>query len=137
MIWKWLTFSVNKGRAIDKSVDKSGNSMTTQTIQEIHKNIPKEPTCIPKHNDSLRNEINRVNFRKEEDHSIIKRIQENQHYLKNSVDWTKLVVTLPDIFINKYDQDRFKFGDERFIRMICRTKYINFLLNKIETNKTE
>jgi hypothetical protein len=63
-------------------------------------------------------------------------MQENRKYLE-LVDWTKIVVTLPDIFISKYDGLRFKFEAERYIRMIYRTNYINKLLHMIDTNKDE
>ena len=68
------------------------------------------------------------------ENEIIKRIQENRSYLQ-SVDWTKIVVTLPDIFISEYDESRFKFETERYIRMIYRTNYINKLLHMIDSKK--
>ena len=61
-------------------------------------------------------------------------MQKNRSYLE-LVDWTKIVVTLPDIFITKYDGLRFKFETERYIRMIYRTNYINKLLNMIDSKK--
>ena len=61
-------------------------------------------------------------------------MQENRRYLE-IVDWTKIVVTLPDIFISPYDGLRFKFEAERYIRMIYRTKYINKLLDIIDSKK--
>ena len=72
----------------------------------------------------------------QEENEIIKRIQENRSYLQR-VDWTKIVVTRPDIFISEYDESRFKFEAERYIRMIYRTKYVNYLFNWIDANKDE
>ena len=62
-------------------------------------------------------------------------MQENRSYLKEIVDWTKIVVTLPDIFISKYEGRRFKFEAERYIRMIYRRNYINKLLDMIDSKK--
>ena len=61
-------------------------------------------------------------------------MQENRRYLE-IVDWTKTVVTLPDIFIGEYDESRFKFEAERYIRMIYRRNYINKLLDMIDSKK--
>ena len=62
-------------------------------------------------------------------------MQKNRRYLKENVDWAKIVVTLPDIFISKYEGPRFKFEEERYIRMIYRTNYINKLLDMIDSKK--
>ena len=75
---------------------------------------------------------------KETDEIAIARIQANRDYLKSITDWSISVLTLPDIFINKYQCDRFKFDKEgRYIRMICREKYLNLLYKKIDENKSE
>ena len=39
------------------------------------------------------------------------------------------------IFISKYDESRFKFETERYIRMIYRTKYVKYLLDMIDSKK--
>ncbi len=77
--------------------------------------------------------------RLQEENQIIKRMQENRRYLmdRQQADWTKIVVILPDIFISRYDNYRFKFETDRYIRMIYRTKYINNLFNRIDANKNE
>ena len=68
----------------------------------------------------------------------IARIQANREYLKSITDWSISVLTLPDIFINEYQCDRFKFDKEgRYLRMICREKYLNLLYKKIDENKSE
>jgi len=120
-----------------------------QQIEEIKKKIPDVPEGIPKYRDALWNKINE-NLRKSQDASeqanriqeenqIIKRMQENRRYLmdRQQVDWTKIVVMLPDIFIIGYDENRFKFETDRYIRMIYRTKYINNLFNRIDANKNK
>lgn len=114
-----------------------------EQIKEIKEKIPDVPECIPKYTDALFNKINETLTKSQDaseqanrENQIIQRIKDNRSYLQR-VDWKKIVVTLPDIFISEYDGLRFKFEKERYIRMIYRTKYVKHLFKMIDANKDE
>lgn len=132
-----MSSHINKGYGSAESIGGgSGDNIPTveEQIAEIMKQIPELSTFTPSCSFSKP-----LLQRFHEESQIINQMKENQAYLmdKKKVDWTKIVVNLPDIFINGYQNERFKFGADRFIRMINRKKYIDYLLNNINHKKYE
>lgn len=110
------------------SDDSGGNNIGKSNVDDITKQLD-VPNNLQRYCKPLY---------KEAEVNAIKRIQANRKYLQSISGWNTLLLTLPDIFINEYQCDRFKFdANGRFIQMVCRIKYLKLLYEKIEKNKSE
>ncbi len=106
------------GRAAHDNVP---NAIHINPVIPIIPPMPDE-NDLPRYDDSLW---------EEPEATAIQRINENKRYLQ-ALDWDQmnLVETLPDVHINEYDEERFKF-EQNTIRMIMRKTYIDFLCKLI------
>ena len=112
----------SSGGSVVRKINKSN-------VDDIISNIQLEvPSNLEKYNKPLY---------KETEVAAIARIQANRKYLQSINKWNTLLLTLPDIFINRFQCERFKFNTNGgFIQMICREKYLDLLYKKIEENKS-
>lgn len=127
-IIKIIFFFINeKGTA--SSGDGSANTSSESSAEEMPE-ISEVPTDIKSY---------KIPLYKETEATAIARIQENRKYLKSiRNDWSIPVLTLPDIFINDYQIERFIFdADGRFIRMICRKNYLKCLYDIVNKNSSK